>query len=215
VTWSRIESWFAAHRPDLRLGLRPPATDAQLDEAERTLGVRFPADFRAAYLEHDGQQDAPQVYVLPYVQRIGSLASLTKCWQDDAPYRDDAALAETSGLLDEEGRVRQVYLHPGHIPFAGSPHWDYDRLCLDHAPGPGGSDGQVIARVDIDLVYVAPSLGALLDAIAGGLADGTIEVSDAGDRHELLFVTPEGKEPIPSSTWWAERAKKAPPQAGG
>ena len=215
MTWSRIESWFATHRPDLSLGLRAPATHAQLDDAELMLGVRFPADFRAAYLEHDGQQDEPQVHVIPYVQRIGSLASLTECWQGDAPYRDDDAMAETRDFLDDGGRVRQVYLHPSHIPFAGSPHWDYDRLCLDYAPGPSGKDGQVIARVDIELVYVAPSLGELLDAIAEGLDDGTIEVSDAGDRHELLFVTPEGKVSIPSPAWWANRKNEATRESSG
>lgn len=209
MSWARIERWFATHRPDLSLGLRAPATSAQLDEAERVLGVSFPADFRAAYLEHDGQIDEPQVHVLPYVQRIGSLASLTECWQGDAPYRDEGAMAETNELFDDGQRVRQVHLHPRHIPFAGSPYWDYDRLCLDYAPGPSGTEAQVIARIDIDLVYVTPSLRALLDAIADGLDDGTIEVSDAGDWHEVLFVTPKSKQAIPFPAWWAKRAGRA------
>jgi len=101
--------------------------------------------------------------------------------------------------------VRQVHLHPEHISFAASPYWDYDRLCLDYAPGPKGTHAQVIARMDIDLAYVTPSLGALLDAIADGLDEGTIEVSDAGDWHELRFVTPKSRESIGFAKWWARR----------
>lgn len=42
-----------AHLPQIRAGLRPGATDAELDALERHVGSRLPEDFRRFYLVHD------------------------------------------------------------------------------------------------------------------------------------------------------------------
>jgi cell wall assembly regulator SMI1 len=69
-------------------------------------------------------------------------------------------------------------MRPAHIPIAGSPYWDYDRLLLDFHPGPAGAAGQVIGRSDIDHVFVAETFGALLAHLAQQLEDGSLEPAE-------------------------------------
>lgn len=148
--------------------LRPPATEAQIAAAESVLGVRFPDDYRASLLVHDGQSDDAQVSWLPYAQRLGSLESLVKCWQDDRSMFSEP----DEKFFDDDDKVEQTHLHPKHIPIAGSAYWDYDRLMLDYAPGSSGTEAQVIARNDIDLEHVAPTFTALLQECAKRIQRG-------------------------------------------
>jgi len=53
--WQQIHSWLDLYAPQILASLRPGATEAELDEAERTLKVRFPAALRVLYRIHDGQ----------------------------------------------------------------------------------------------------------------------------------------------------------------
>lgn len=174
--WDAIERARAAGYPTFDLKLRPGASEQEIASAEATLGMRFPGDFRASIALHDGQEVDDEGFVtwLPVAQRLGSLASLVRCWEDERPFVDAAMLAERSDWLDRGERVRQVHFHPRHIPFAGSRFWDYGRLLLDLAPGPKGTEGQVIARDDVDLVWVAPSFRALLASVVRDLEDGTL-----------------------------------------
>ena len=53
--WQQIHSWLALHAPQILASLKPGATEAELDDAERTLKVKFPAALRVLYRIHDGQ----------------------------------------------------------------------------------------------------------------------------------------------------------------
>ena len=196
--WARLEAWFGKRHPELSLALRPGAKAKELAAAEQALGVKLPADFRASVLVHDGQLDHPQVQLFPFAQRLGSLASLVRCWKDDRALYDAKEMALRLDWLDEGKRVRQVHLHPKHIPFAGSPYWDYGRLLFDFLPGPEGTRGQVIARHDIDFVFVCPSFGVLLEKTAQGLEDGTIVVTKAEYASELSYRSKRKKRLKPA-----------------
>lgn len=195
-SWASIERWFAAQHPGVALNLRPPATAAQIAAAEKALRVRFPEEFRASLAVHDGQEDWPGVRLWPFAQRLGSLASLTRCWKDDRGLYDDVEMRSRMDWLDDGQRVRQVHLHPRHIPVAGSKYWDYGRLLLDFEPGPRGAAGQVIARDDVDFVFVVPSFGELLARTARGLEAGTIVVQPGGDSLELRYLARPGGKPV-------------------
>lgn len=52
--WERFGAWLCEYAPVSYGLLRPGAVDAQIDEAELTLGVRLPPDLRALYRIHDG-----------------------------------------------------------------------------------------------------------------------------------------------------------------
>lgn len=202
-SWARIEAWFAARHPGVALNLRAPASAAQIAAAEKALRVKFPTDFRASLAVHDGQDDHPGVWLLPYAQRLGSLASLTRCWKDDRALYDDKEMRTRLDWLDDGQRVRQVHLHPQHIPIAGSKYWDYGRLLLDYLPGPAGAVGQVIARHDVDFVFVCGSFGELLARTARGLEEGSITTRTGGDALELVYLTRAGGKPVGPDRYFA------------
>lgn len=160
-SWARIDEWFRAH-PEFQPRLRAPATEEQIAAAESVLGTRFPEDFRASLRIHDGQDDEPDCQWLPVAHRLGSLASLVACWKDDRENYEEEEDAEG----EDRGRVFAVFDHPAHLPIAGSKYWDYDRLLIDLNPGPKGKSGQIIAREDIELRFVAPSFAHLLADVA-------------------------------------------------
>lgn len=182
--WAAIERCFERH-PGAQLKLRPPATEKSIAAAEHTLGIRFPDDYRESLLVHDGQDDEPNVFLFPVAQRLGSLESLVTCWKDDRKYFDETDPEKRFEWLDDSERVRQVHLHPKQIPIAGSTYWDYGRLLIDYVPGPAGTAGQIIARDDIDLRFIAPSFGVLLSKIATGLEDGTTVVTEHDGQFDL------------------------------
>ncbi len=175
-SWERIERWFAK-RPELALRLRPGASESQIRAAEEALGVTFPDDFRESVRIHDGQSEECAVLWLPHAGWLGSLESMVGCWQGDRKYYDAPEIEKRVDWLDKSKRVRQVHLHPKHIPFAGNVCWDYGRLMFDYFPGPEGAAGQVIAREDIDLRFVAASFVALLAGVASDIERGKTKPS--------------------------------------
>lgn len=174
-TWARIERWFAENLPERALCLRPPATEAELADAEHALGRPLPADVRASYRVHDGQDDhGYDVMWLPYAYRLGSLAAIVAHHLDERAFQGGIVDEERMDWLDDAGEVRQVFWHPDRVVIAGSPHWDYDQLVLDFVPGPNGTPGQLIARVDIAFVRLCSGFGSLLQQYADGLEAGRI-----------------------------------------
>ena len=53
--WNRLKQWLEEENGDVMLEeLEPPATEAELDEAEAEIGLEFPPSVRESYLVHDG-----------------------------------------------------------------------------------------------------------------------------------------------------------------
>ncbi|DBA73013.1 hypothetical protein WJX79_006040 [Trebouxia sp. C0005] len=55
AAWQTIEHWTKAHHPDIYQSLGDPATERQLDDAERLLKVKLPPSLRVIYRLHNGQ----------------------------------------------------------------------------------------------------------------------------------------------------------------
>src|SRR5262245_57787481 len=117
--WDRIETWYAKHLHAVDLKLRPGASEEAIGAAEATLGIVFPDDLRASYAVHAGQHAETEVMLVPVFWHLGSLESLTACWQDDR-----GAYAEGEPFFNEDETVLQAQFHPRHIPIGGSPYWD-------------------------------------------------------------------------------------------
>lgn len=203
--WGRIERWFAERHPAIDLKLRPAATEKVIAAAEKQLDVRLPADFRASLLVHDGQGDEPGVFLFPHSERLGSLKGMVACWKGDRSSYDKRDVEGRFAWLDDGRRVRQVHFHPKHVAFAGSTYWDYGRLLFDFVPGPDGGEGQVIARSDVDFVFVCSSFGALLERTATGLEDGTIVLQSDPEPYgttRLVYTLGPGK-PVKASEYFA------------
>jgi cell wall assembly regulator SMI1 len=150
AAWARIERWFATHLPDRALRLRPPASEAAIAEAEEQLGRRLPADLRASYRVHDGQDDhGYDVLWLPHAYRIGSLAAVVAHHRDERAFQGGVVDEERLDWLGPDGCVRQVFWHPGSAGVRGQPALGLRPDAAGLRPGPerhGGAAGRALGR---------------------------------------------------------------------
>ncbi|MFF4348156.1 SMI1/KNR4 family protein [Streptomyces sp. NPDC001530] len=177
-------------RPD---ELPPPATAAAIDEAERRLGRRLPADLRALYLIADGDGIGYENRYLFQGNAWLSLESLvaehTEWGAGERPWYGwdlewdavvfDATPADT---------VRRCGGHPGWLRFATSEDGNF--LAVDTAPAQGGRPGQIIRTgrdYDEGPAYVADSITSLLGHHLELLEQGAYEKH--GDHISLLEPT--------------------------
>lgn len=167
--WQRIETWFETHAPEVLTGLNPPATEQDITAAEAVLGVRFPDEFRALYLVHDGQSpDAPWMMLGWEWLPLKSICGESKVWNDLlAGHSFDGAENDSDGTI-----VRKDWWHPHWIPFTYSGGGDHH--CLDLAPGPEGAVGQVMVmwHDDGQRPVLASSFDAFLASYAAQLEAG-------------------------------------------
>ena len=57
--WKRIHAWLDANAPEGYGYLRPAATAEAIQVAEEAMRQKFPADVKASYRIHDGQDNEP------------------------------------------------------------------------------------------------------------------------------------------------------------
>jgi len=165
--WHSLKAWLAAHEPDLLADLGPPAGESAIKALELRVGVALPPDFEASLRAHDGQHGRA-AWLFDGYQYL-SIENILMSWE---------AWHELSVGGDFDGRVarpdsaiRNVWWHDGWVPFASNGGGDY--MCLDLAPEPMGTVGQVI-RVFHDMpqrVLVAPSFSAWFDSFVGRKTD--------------------------------------------
>ncbi|WP_149823059.1 SMI1/KNR4 family protein [Streptomyces tailanensis] len=99
-SWARIDTWLARHAPLSHARLRPPASEADIAAAERTLQVTFPPDLVASLRCHDGvelEEGTPQ---LAYYGPLSKVADIVKSTQFQRDVGEGLADAEDEG--DEE-----------------------------------------------------------------------------------------------------------------
>ena len=136
--WDRIDAWLRVNAPGILASPRPGATDGQIAEAERSLGVTFPEPVRDSYRVHDGQR--PDGGRLIEGWEFLSLERIEDEWK---VWRGLLDGGDFQGIASEpdEG-IRPDWWNPRWIPLtydgAGNHH------CLDLDPAPGGEAGQII-----------------------------------------------------------------------
>ncbi len=179
--WARIEAWLAGHNPALHRSLRPPAAGADLAALEAAVGAGLPADFRDSWRVHDGTgdvegnlvpaRDAPgDVYgnaTMPGGYYLMPCSEIASEWQS---WKRLADVGEFAGRESRGGRgVQRAWWHPGWVPFASN--GGGDSICLDLAPGPGGTAGQVItmSHETAEREVLASSFGRWLAGVAGSV----------------------------------------------
>jgi cell wall assembly regulator SMI1 len=137
-TWVRFEAWLAANAPQLIDELNPGATDAELRELATTIGTELPADFLTFYRIHNGQQsEASGLLNGEELLSIPSMLAEWTIWNDLLKGGDFEGATSTPAP-----GVRADWWNPLWLPLT------YDgagnHYCLDLAPAPGGTRGQII-----------------------------------------------------------------------
>lgn len=56
-SWGEITAWLQAHLPEALDNLRPPASNALIEQTEKSIGLSFPIALKELYQLHDGETD--------------------------------------------------------------------------------------------------------------------------------------------------------------
>jgi cell wall assembly regulator SMI1 len=151
VSWVRIHEAFEPKSSAHLKSLAKPAASAAVTKLEALFGVKLPDDFKESLAIHDGQKPGAEVGEFPgfYLSDDTGSYYLMGC---KAITRDWKMLRSVKKCGDYDGRkakpdrgVRDEWWHLLWIPFAANGGGDY--LCLDLAPAPRGTCGQVIGVV--------------------------------------------------------------------
>ncbi|WP_405792950.1 SMI1/KNR4 family protein [Streptomyces sp. NBC_00029] len=180
-SWARIDAWMQRHAPASYALLAPPADPAEVEAAQKAMGIRFPADLLESLACHNGITEWDNLVPgRPPMSVAGILAHWQMCVEIAG---DDPDLAEVSDGSDEE-----PWWHPQWIPWAQS---DGDSDVIDMREGPGQGRLGSAAHDDTGHFHDGwPSLATYLAAVADAFEYGS-EVD--GD---VPFLTTEG------TVWW-------------
>lgn len=173
--WERIETWLEKNAPEVFSGLNPPASPDQISATEKFLGFQFPADVRASYLRHNGQNPASPTLFLGFEWL--SLEGIREQWTVWKDLLDGGDFQGTQSEGDGK-KVRNDWWNPGWIPLTFLCSGDHH--CLDMVPEKDGTVGQIIEMWHDDGIrpVVAQSFKEWVKKFANDLESGQIVLSD-------------------------------------
>ncbi len=169
--WERLEAWGAKSGAG-SLGLRPAALEKDIAAAEKTMKLKFPPDFRAHLLVHDGQESEVAWPWMPGCSPLAPLHAVVERWKEERDMDEDQREIDDES---EDGRYLTGLWYPKRIPIAGTQWWDGDNTYLDFTPGKKGRAGQVLTFTsECDLAVIAPSFRDALERYVTLLETGTL-----------------------------------------
>lgn len=182
----RIDAWYKKYLPDVQATLRPGATDADLDALEKQIGLPLPADFRALYRWHDGQNwSVGGVLGLDFAPLDQIAADLT-VWTDIAEDNDLAMNVMIYTVSHPTGAIREQYASPLWVPFLNDGGGNH--VALDLGPDVAGKSGQIITtgRDETHRFVLAPNTETFLRTYLSRLESGRVKVEKLkGFDHDM------------------------------
>ena len=173
--WRQIETWMAANAPEIFGSLAKPATEEQIEAAEKQFGAKLPRHVKDSYLIHDGTNNETLLDGWEMV----SLENAVDAWKFLKNLQTDGDFGDGDCRTDSEF-IKPVWWCERWIPIL------YDRcgnyLCADLAPQRGGRRGQIIAYYhDEDKRYlIATGLENYLRDFAEKLAANRYQTNKYG-----------------------------------
>lgn len=154
--WSHLRAAVTALVPEIDATFRGPASEAQLQAAEREFGFPLPEILREVYRDTDGQPWGVLtgcligMRLLPLEESLTVVRGVRDFYSEMPEFAGDIV----SGSLPPDA-VQGVGSHPRWWPFAMD--GGGGTLCVDFAPGPAGRMGQVMGSGDgrLNTVVVA------------------------------------------------------------
>lgn len=138
LIWTRFETWLAANAPQLLPELNQGATTAELHQLAAAIEAELPTDFLAFYRIHNGQRgEAGGLLNGEELLSVPRMLAEWTIWNDLLKGGDFEGAISTP-----DAGVRADWWNPRWLPLT------YDgagnHCCLDLAPAPGGTHGQII-----------------------------------------------------------------------
>ena len=179
-SWRRIDAWLAAHAPATLALLNPPVLLAQLEAAQRALGVWFHQDLVESLRCHDGVSGWASL--LPEESPLGA-AGIAERWRVSVESASDNDGFVTHPWDDEP------WWHRLWVPWGESA--DGNVHVIDQRPGPGyGRLGWAGHGGGGDFSDSSPGLAAYLHQVHRALYFG------GGVREMYPYLTRDGQ------LWW-------------
>ncbi|WP_135230311.1 SMI1/KNR4 family protein [Deinococcus fonticola] len=175
----RLDAWYARYVPAVHATLRPGVRDAELDAFEKRSGLTLPADFRALYRWHDGQNwSVGGVLGLAFMP-LNEVEHDWKGWKDIA--EENASMnVEIYTVSHPTGAIREQYASPGWIPFLSDGGGNF--VGVDLWPDVTGQVGQVMTsgRDEEHRFVLAPDVSTFLRTYLQRLEEARLELKKLG-----------------------------------
>lgn len=181
--WRQIETVLRLHVLATGPQLASGASERAIEQLESVLGVALPEDFRASYRRHDGgftMRLASHMEILPLERIAETWQILEELLHDDEWARQPPYYFREEVVRSgwQAGPIQPIWWHRRWIPFGTDSAGNLS--CLDLAPAPGGTAGQIIdwdhecgpSRV------LFPGFWHLLAALADQIERGTDNQDD-------------------------------------
>ncbi|MET8830513.1 SMI1/KNR4 family protein [Streptomyces sp. NPDC004610] len=174
-SWDRIEDWLSRHAPVTLSRLRPPASTADIEAAQRTLGVTLPDDVAASLRRHDGVELADGTLELSYYGPLSCVADIVD--RTLSLRRIGERFADLDGgeedEEDDDAHELAAFWRPEWLLLTLGIGWQStDGLFVTCRPGPHhGRPGRYFDE-DMPTFTEWPSFRQLLADLADALRDG-------------------------------------------
>jgi cell wall assembly regulator SMI1 len=180
ASWKRIEAWLKGNAPEILVQLLKGAKDNEISSAEKAMSIKFPADVKASYRIHNGQ-DGRAAPLMGEWQLL-SLKNMVSQWKIMKKLVDDGKFEDA--IAKPIGSVRADWYNPKWIPVAYNGAGDFH--CLDLDPPPRGHVGQIISfwHMDEKRQMLAKNFSEWLETFANDLEAGKYKFQDG--RLELV-----------------------------
>lgn len=203
--WQRIDTWLQTFAPTRAADFGHGVSPDELAEAEATLGLALPADFKASYRIHNGA--GGNGYLLmgyPDFYPLSSVVSSPEAYRELLQDAEWAAKKPYWLKNQEHLPVQPVWRHPAWLNFAGNgagDHW-----CVDLAPAPDGFFGQVLSwghEVSVDAVpfkSFEELLSTYADQLEAGLYLGHSPIIQVAELTHLQERRAAFQQPSPAKS---------------
>ncbi len=138
--WDDIEAWYKENAPRLYNDLDEGASEEEIEDAERQLGLTLPEDYKASLKIHNGD-----VYLHDY--NYLSLKGALRKWSLMVRLGKEGTFEGREVVGASDGKIQDRWWHEGWIPFAED--GGGNMLYIDMAPGEKGNKGQIL-QMELD-----------------------------------------------------------------
>ncbi len=185
VTWNRIVTWLKSNASQVLAQHQDGATDAELEELEKTIGCELPDDAKHFYkLVNGDNPNEASSGIFPSVDDYDQMAygplAISQLQSEWAIQKELLEGGDFEGCEPEQvdPGIRNESWNPGWVPFAGNGGGDL--YCIDMVPGEGGTAGQILSHnhETLDHKLLAGSFGDYLERLAERLEKGELSFSE-------------------------------------
>lgn len=173
--WNRIESWLKANAENVLDSLQPGATEEEIAETEKYLGVQLPEEIKESYRIHNGQYENKLIGFIEGRDFL-SLNRIKSEWNVWKELVDGGDFEGNQG--EPSGPVKPDWYNIKWIPITYNGSGDHH--CIDLDPAEGGNTGQIIEmwHDEATRTVVSKSFKDWLEQFANALEEGEYEVDE-------------------------------------